>query len=271
MFVLPLPQDLPFLTLNSLPAVAYLDSVATLSLTKSAFLDQQFYLPPSPSTPLDAHALFGTSHALFAIIADISQLSQISSIRYSSPTSENSFRQMASELELQLQTWAPVVCTSYTSDPDLNYKVTAAGLMLQWAALMRLHLIVEAEDPRGIMHPKVRTAVRNILAALEAIPKGDLVESMLVFPMFAAGFGAVTREERETVRERFKVMEKSIGFGNVFDAHELVEMKWREEEDQEEEGECEGIINTVTGRRGMGMGMTWECLVKAGEQTLLMG
>lgn len=232
-----------------------MDSVATLSLTKSAFLDQQFYLPMSPTSPLPAHPLFGTSHALFSIIADISQLSQISHIRYHSAEADANFRTVAAELELQLQTWSPVACSSQTSDPDLQYKVTAAGIMLQWAALMRLHLIVEAADPRGIHHPKVRTAVRNILVALSAIPRGDLVESMLVFPMFAAGYGAVTDEEKRVVRERFKVMERSIGFGNVFDAHELVEMKWRWAQEEP----------------GIDGSLTWEQLVREGEQTLLMG
>ncbi|TGZ76794.1 hypothetical protein EX30DRAFT_375195, partial [Ascodesmis nigricans] len=256
------PMAFPYSVRFLVEAVAYFDSVATLSLTKSAFLDQQFYLPLSPVAPLPAHALFGTSHALFAIIADISQLSQVSHIRYHSPAAETNFRAVASELELQLQTWSPVPCTSQTTDPNLHYKVTAAGIMLQWAALMRLHLIVESSDPRGIHHPKVRTAVRNILVALEAIPEGDLVESMLVFPMFAAGFGAVTEEEKRTVRERFAIMERSIGFGNVFDAHELVELKWRK---VEEERRCG--LEVV----GSAENMTWEQLVREGEQTLLMG
>ncbi|KAA8893673.1 hypothetical protein FN846DRAFT_502188 [Sphaerosporella brunnea] len=90
---------------------------------------------------------------------------------------------------------------------------------------MRLHLVV-AEPPGDLAHPKVRVAVAHILAALAAIPHGDLVESMLVFPVFAAGFGALLPEEREQVDVRFAVMERSIGFGNVFDAHEAVRAHW---------------------------------------------
>jgi hypothetical protein len=131
---------------------------------------------------------------------------------------------MAAELELQLQEWTPAPCGSFTSDPFLEQKVTAAGIMLQWAALMRLHLIVS--DSYDITHPKVRVAVSNILAALDTIPNGDLVESMLIFPVFAAGFGAMLQEERDKVDARFEIMERSIGFGNVFDAHEAVRVHW---------------------------------------------
>lgn len=201
---------------------------------------------PSAAAVPAAHALFGTAHALFAIIADISQLAQVRHIRYTSPQADANFRTMAAELELQLQEWTPPSRISRpTSDPHLLHKVTAAGVMLQWAALMRLHLIVHGSgsgsDSIGnsgssfdgssgmddeIAHPMVRVAVSNILTALATIPRGDLVESMLIFPVFAAGYGALCAEERCAVHERFAVMERSIGFGNVFDAHEALLAHW---------------------------------------------
>lgn len=150
-------------------------------------------MPRDPSTALPAHALFGTAHTLFAIIvrplspapmprpsnhlhpqADISQLADVSHIRYSSPNAERDFRQMASALELQLQEWVPSGCNSITEDEELEHKVTAAAIMIQWAALIRLHQIVEGND---VTHPKVRAGVVHILAALETIPPADLVES----------------------------------------------------------------------------------------------
>lgn len=161
---------------------------------------------------------------LFAIIADISQLAQVRHIRYHSAATSRNFHTLASTLELQLQSWTPARCSSVTRDPHLERKITAAGVMLQWAALMRLHLV--AADVADVKHPKVRVAVRNILAALETIPPGDLVESMLIFPVFAAGFGALGAAERDIVDSRFEVMERSIGFGNVFDAHEAVRVHW---------------------------------------------
>lgn len=220
-------------------AVAYFDATASLSFSKSALLDQQFYVPSAAAVP--AHALFGTAHALFAIIADISQLAQARHTRYASPQADANFRSMAAELELQLQEWTPprrISCP--TSDPHLLRKATAAGVMLQWAALMRLHLIVHDQPSSSsssssnsdggmddeITHPMVRVAVSNILTALATIPRGDLVESMLIFPVFAAGYGALCAEERCAVHERFAVMERSIGFGNVSDAHEALLAHW---------------------------------------------
>ncbi|CCX11665.1 Similar to Transcriptional activator protein UGA3; acc. no. P26370 [Pyronema omphalodes CBS 100304] len=217
------PDSVKFL----IETVAYFDAIATLSFSKSAYLDQQFYVPPPAEAMVPAHALFGTAHALFAIIADISHLAQVRHIRYTSPVTDLNFRTMAGELELQLQEWTPAPCSSLTTDPHLHQKVTAAGIMLQWAALMRLHLIQADDSVHDIGHPMVRVAVSNILTALETIPRGDLVESMLIFPVFAAGFGALLPEERRAVDERFAVMEKSIGFGNVFDAHEAVLAHWQ--------------------------------------------
>lgn len=249
------PESVRFLV----ESVAYFDAIATLSFSKSAFLDQQFYVP-DPHSQLPAHALFGTAHALYAIIADISQLAQVRNIRYNSPVGDYNFRTMAAELELQLQEWTPAPCASVTSDPNLPHKVTAAGIMLQWAALMRLHLIVE--DDFDITHPKVRVAVSNILAALDTIPKGDLVESMLIFPMFTAGFGALGDEQRTKIRERFGVMERSIGFGNVFDAHAAVERHWARLD--------AGGYNVGVGQGGNAGGLTWEEIVEETGLTLIM-
>ncbi|KAI5805696.1 fungal-specific transcription factor domain-containing protein [Geopyxis carbonaria] len=246
-----------------LESVAYLDAIATLSLSKSAYLDQQFYLPaPSNAGAVRPHALFGTAHPLFAIIADISQLAQVR--RACAPSA--AFRELAAELEWQLQAWEPAACAPCGSDPELGGKVTAAAVMLQWAALLRLHLIVADEDDgkEGLRHPKVRTAVGNILAALATIPEGDLVESMLVFPVFAAGFAAGSREEVEVIRSRFGVMERSIGFGNVWDAHEICEVRWGRMEaagmfDNEMEGEMgelglEEMESVIAGMGGGGLG-----------------
>jgi len=237
------PSSVNFL----IEAVAYFDSIATLSFSKSAFLDQQFYVPRNPELALPAHALFGTAHTLFSIIADISQLAQVESIRYTSSAAERNFRAMAAELELQLQEWTPSDCSSVTNDGALAQKVTAAGIMLQWAALIRLHQIVEGYD---INHPKVRAGVYNILTVLETIPEGDLVESMLIFPMCMAGIGAVTVAERATIRRRFTIMGVTIGFGNVFEAHALVEGIW--------------------GRMEVGENIKWEQVVDEEGGTLIM-
>lgn len=39
--------------------------------------------------------------------------------------------------------------------------------------------------------------------------------------------GALTVEEKTTIRRRFEIMKHSIGFGNVFEAHTFVETLWR--------------------------------------------
>jgi transcriptional activator protein UGA3 len=244
------PTSFPPAVRFLIEAVAYFDSIATLSFSKSAFLDQQFYLPTTAASLPAAHPLFGTAHELFATIAEISQLAQLQDIRYHSATAEANFLHLASDLELQLQSWMPTPCPPCPSDPNLPAKITAASVMLQWAALLRLHLIVATPGSSvgsvggdgDLYHPKIRTAVRNILAAFETIPEGDLVESMLIFPVFAAGFAAVEEEERAYVRRRLGIMERSIGFGNVSDAKEAVERYWEEHPDGSGGGSWEGVV-----------------------------
>lgn len=88
---------------------------------------------------------------------------------------------------------------------------------------MRLHQIAVGYD---VHHPRIRAAVSHILTAIDAIPDYHAVESMLVFPMFMAGLGALG-EQRECVRCRYKVMKGSIGFGNVYYAADVLELLWR--------------------------------------------
>ncbi len=188
-----------------------------------------------------AHALFGTAHELFAIIAKISRLAEDRFSRYSSPAAQARFEAEVEALELQLQQWVPDECEAPSSDSNLPQKTTAAAISIQWAAMMRLHQLSVGYDVR---HPKVRVAVTNILAAIATIPEGDLMESMLVFPMTMAGVGALTFEERMAVKHRFEIIKGSVGFGNVWDALRIVELLWqRMDEDQDTAIRWEDLVD----------------------------
>ena len=201
--------------------------------------------------PITPHALFGTAADLFPIINDMAHLAQKRATLSTQEYSHHAFLAHAIRIETRLVNWRPALSINTASDPGLSEKMAAASQALQWAAIMRLHQLVEGYDKS---HPKVQTAVRNILAAVGTIPHGDLSESILVFPMLMAGLGAVRTEDKHAVRERMTIMGCAIGFGNVFEAQELVERVWRMEE--QEGSPVQGV--------------PWDVMMMANGQTLIM-
>jgi len=261
------PQAVRFL----LEATTYFDTIATLSFSKPPLLQDAIYPPdfePKPTSPLISndnnnnalqhrrpvtpHALFGTAADLFPIINDIACLAQKRAETPLTVYSHHAFLAHATQIETRLLTWRPATSINTPSDPYLAQKMSAASHALQWAAIMRLHQLVEGHDKS---HPKVQTSVRNILASVSMIPEGDLSESILVFPMLMAGLGAVRDEDKQAVRSRMSVMGCAIGFGNVYEAQELIERVWRMEEEEE-------------GWRGSGV--PWDVMMMANGQTLIM-
>lgn len=253
-----------------LESTAYFDSIATLSFSRPAMLESSIFpegfdevkpeemrLPQLcvPRTPVP-HALFGTASELFSIINEIAVLAQQRSQYTLSEFTRDAFLADALALEVKLLNWAPTPCVNTTSDPFLCGKLTAASEAIRWAAVMRLHQLVYGYDKT---HQKIQTAVANIIACVSRIPVGDLSESILVFPMLMAGIGASTPEDKFAVRERMSLMGANIGFGNVYEAHELVEKVWRMEQEAE-----------MRAGPGVVKGVPWEVMMKENGQTLIM-
>ncbi|KAL7266455.1 hypothetical protein RUND412_010997 [Rhizina undulata] len=207
------PPSVQFL----LEATAYFDSIATLTFSTPANLSHEFYVPTTSS--LTAHALFGTAHGIFPLIAEISNLAALKPQFLASVE----FKNIATSLLQRLITWTPPPCRNTPSDPSLCMKTTAAAQALQSAALLRLQEIMYGPP---LPDPHVGLLVDGILELVQSIPAGDLVESILVFPMVMAGVNAQNEEQRLKVRTRLEVMETSIGFGNVVDARRFVEGAW---------------------------------------------
>ncbi|KAF3937779.1 hypothetical protein ABW19_dt0205125 [Dactylella cylindrospora] len=260
----PFPPAVRFL----LESTAYFDSIATLSFSKPAMLEDAIYpegfedskdeLMPmicAPRSPVP-HALFGTASELFSIINEIAVLAQQRSQANVSQFARDSFLARAVAIDAKLMNWTSRPCINTNTDPFLCEKMTAASEAIRWAAIMRLHQLVYGYDKA---HFKVQTAVRNIIASVSKIPIGDLSESILVFPMLMAGVGASTAEDKLAVRNRMAMMGANIGFGNVYEAHELVEKVWRIEEDAE-----------MRAGPGFTKGVPWDIMMKENGQTLIM-
>lgn len=261
----PFPPAVRFL----LESVAYFDSMATLSFSKPAMLEDALYpegfedtrpdeLMPmicAPRNPVP-HALFGTASDLFSIINEIAILAQQRSQSSPSEFTTDSFMSAAMAIDAKLMNWRPKPCVNTMTDPFLCEKMSAASDAIRWAAIMRLHQLVYGHDKA---HPKIQTGVKNIISNVSKIPIGDLSESILVFPMLMAGIGAATPEDKHAVRHRMVMMGANIGFGNVFEAHELVEKVWKMEEDAE-----------LKSGPGVVKGVPWEIMMRENGQTLIM-
>ncbi|KAJ6263152.1 Transcriptional activator [Drechslerella dactyloides] len=260
----PFPPAVRFL----LESTAYFDSMATLSFSKPAMLEEAVYpegfedtsnepMPMicAPRSPVP-HALFGTASELFAIINEIAVLAQQRSSN-GADFNRDMFFAKAMAIDARLMNWRPKPCVNTVSDPFLCEKMTAASDALKWAAIVRLHQLVYGCDKT---HIKVQAGVHHIIAAVSKIPVGDLSESILVFPMLMAGIGAATAEDRLAVRKRMMLMGASIGFGNVFEAHELVEKVWRMEEEE-----------AMRAGPGAFKGVPWDVMMtEVNGQTLIM-
>jgi len=249
-----------------LEATAYFDSVATLSYSAPPLLEDSYYpdmqqqdgsamilQQPHQHTP---HALFGTASELFAIISDISRLAQRQSEFASEGFSQQAFIADAAAINERLMIWRPIEVVAPSTDVFLKEKLNAAATAVQWAAIMRLHQLVEGYDKT---HPKVQLAVRNILDSVAKIPFGDLAESILVFPMLMAGVGAYEPEDKAAVRQRLSIMGRMIGFGNVYEALELVERVWKLEEEAPA-GVDPSLCN----------GVPWDVMMRENGETLIM-
>ncbi|KAF3933517.1 hypothetical protein ABW20_dc0104655 [Dactylellina cionopaga] len=266
----PFPPAVRFL----LESVAYFDSMATLSFSKPAMLEDALYpegfeetkeeiMPmPMPMPMICAprnpvpHALFGTASELFSIINEIAILAQQRTQFSAAEFSRETFLAKAMAIDARLMDWRPKPCVNTITDAFLCEKMSAASEAIRWAAIMRLHQLIYGYDKT---HMKVQTGVKNIILNVSKIPIGDLSESILVFPMLMAGIGAATAEDKYAVRNRMVMMGANIGFGNVFEAHELVEKVWKMEEDAE-----------MRAGPGVVKGVPWEVIMKENGQTLIM-
>lgn len=62
----------------------------------------------------------------------------------------------------------------------------------------------------------------------------------MIFPLVMAASGCQDDEQRTTVRERWLVMERTLGFDNIYRAREMVEAVWKTMNQGVEDGTEDG-------------------------------
>jgi len=120
---------------------------------------------------------------------------------------------------------------------DNNEDVLHATLAFEYAIRLRLHQIVEGYE---LTDPKVGKYVDGILECIQQIRYGSPLESCILFPLVMAGGSCWKLEHRVIVQDRLLVMERTCGFGYIYNARDLVERVWSRRDQSEGTG---AIVN----------------------------
>lgn len=186
---------------------------------------------PASDSPI--HPLFGVSVDLYESLACVNRLgAQGDNVR-------SQVTNAASEkIELSLQSWEP---PKSGNESRTLVEARALGFALQWATNMHLQQMTRGLDSNA---PQIKKASDNILSALSLIRPGSEMEAHMLFPLFMAGVGSMTKPNRLTVEYRLDIMEATIGFGNISVAHKLLDEFWRRS-NQGEDVKWQDLITTT--------------------------
>lgn len=208
----------------------FLDSAATTSTCKPPLIDAEgddtATLDPSSTAPDDDdRALYGIPKRLFHIVDRVNRLAGKRSTRVDE-SSETAFRLEAARVEDWLDRWSfeyggpsRAVKSLFPGSDDVIHATTA----YEWALRLRLHQITEGYM---LTDATVTQAVERIVDAVQKIRYGSPLEGCLLFPLVMAGGACDQLEHRVVIQDRLMVMERTCGFGYIYQARDLVERVW---------------------------------------------
>ncbi|KAL6893044.1 fungal-specific transcription factor domain-containing protein [Trichoderma longibrachiatum] len=210
----------------------FLDSAATTSTCKPPLMGEDereaATLDRLTAAPDDEDAaIYGIPKGLFHLVDVVNSLADKRKNRVDR-ASEAAFRKEASQIEERINHWsyeyggrqgAAAWSTSVANDD-----VSHATMAYEYAIRLRLHQIVEGYD---LNDPKVASNVEGILESVQKIRYGSPLEPCLMYPLVMAGGACWTMEQRVVIQDRLLVMERTCGFGYIYNARALVERVWR--------------------------------------------
>lgn len=183
-------------------------------------------------------AIYGIPKALFHLVDRVNTVAYRRRFR-KDEASNAEFRRQAAKVEQLIDSWSyeyggvsQAVSKLCNGDPDAYHAVTA----FEWALRLRLHQIVEGY---GLEDPIVGAAVHGIVESTQMIRYGSPLESCLLFPLVMAGGACTSLEHRLILQDRLLVMERTCGFGYIYNARELLERVWK----CRKENASGGIVN----------------------------
>ena len=219
----------------------FLDSAATTSTCRPPVLESEekearalqglIALPEE-----DDSAVYGIPKELFHLVDQVNTLAEKRKYRVDA-VSEARFREEAALVEKLINSWSgehggvatiarvklpsPSLTTheAFVSD-DVHQATTA----YEHALRLRLHQVVEGYN---FHDTEAQSSVAIILESVQKIRYGSALEACLLFPLVMAGGACRTMEQRVIVQDKLMVMERTCGFGYVYNARQLVERVWR--------------------------------------------
>ena len=222
----------------------FLDSAATVSTCRPPLMEQEARDAATvegmtPSADAEDSAVYGIPKELFHLVDQINSLADKRKNRVDA-ASDAVFRKEAAEVEERINHWP-------YEYGGLNRAVTAlapadgdalhATMAFEHALRLRLHQIIEGYD---LDDHRVTQGVEGILDAVQKIRYGSPLETCLLFPLVMAGGACWRLEQRAIIQDRLMVMERTCGFGYVYNARDLVERVWRRRDQTEGTG---AIVN----------------------------
>ncbi|KAM0249541.1 hypothetical protein ACHAQJ_009008 [Trichoderma viride] len=209
----------------------FLDSAATTSTCKpplmgedareAATLDRLTSAPDEEDS-----AIYGIPKELFHLVDVVNALADKRKNRIDH-ASEAAFRKEATQIEERINHWSyeygGLSRAAWTINLANDDDVLNATMAYEYAIRLRLHQIVEGYD---VNDPRVTTNVEGILKAVQKIRYGSPLEPCLMYPLVMAGGACWTMEQRVVIQDRLLVMERTCGFGYIYNARELVERVW---------------------------------------------
>ncbi|KAK5995466.1 hypothetical protein PT974_03874 [Cladobotryum mycophilum] len=220
----------------------FLDSAATVSTCRpplmgedereAATLDR---LTASPDE--DDSAVYGIPKELFHLVDVINALADKRKTRVDR-ASEAAFRDEAAKVEERINNWSfeyggmsRAAWTIMPASDDVLY----ATMAYEYAIRLRLHQIVEGYE---LEDPKVTSNVEGILDAVQKIRYGSPLEACLLFPLVMAGGACWQMEQRVIIHDRLMIMERTCGFGYIYNARDLVQRVWNMRDHPDGTGEA---------------------------------
>ncbi|KHN97074.1 uncharacterized protein MAM_05183 [Metarhizium album ARSEF 1941] len=222
----------------------FLDSAATTSTCRPPLIGAEAAeaqaLDTWSSTPDEEDsAVYGIPKELFHLVDRINTLAELRGTRVDQ-ASETAFRRHASEIERRIENWSYEyggMSRAVSSLTPATEDVLHATLAFEYAIRLRLHQIVEGYE---LTDPKVGKYVDGIIECVQKIRYGSPLESCILFPLVMAGGSCWKLEHRLIIQDRLLVMERTCGFGYVYNARDLVERVWSRRDQSEGTG---AIVN----------------------------
>lgn len=213
----------------------FLDSAATTSTCRppligdeeaeAAALNRLSFSPDEEDS-----AVYGIPKELFHLLDLVNTLADKRKTRVDR-ASEAAFRDEAQQVDESINHWSyeygGMSRAVYSLSPSGD-DVLHAAVAFENAVRLRLHQVVEGYE---LTDPKVEQCVAGILEAVQKIRYGSPLEACVLFPLVMAGGSCSKYEHRLIIQDRLLVMERTCGFGYVFNARDLVERVWSRRDD----------------------------------------